>query len=194
MEASQQNPRSWQEMRQWQVELLEHTTGQSLEAWNELVRRDGPAAEKELRAWLAEHSVTGYSQMLLVFERFGYPDFFTRSADELVQGQYADRPQLREIYDAVLALLPQLGEVAIQTRKTYVALLTARRTFAVIAPVTRTRVDLGLRWEAAPDSPRFSAPGSRLGSAVTVKAGLRSAGDVDDELIGWLQQVYDANL
>ncbi len=182
-------------MRQWQVELLEHTTGQSLEAWNELVRRDGPAAEKELRAWLAEHSVTGYSQMLLVFERFGYPDFFTRSADELVQGQYADRPQLREIYDAVLALLLQLGgEVAIQTRKTYVALLTARRTFAVIAPVTRTRVDLGLRWEAAPDSPRLSAPGSRLGSAVTVKAGLRSAGDVDDELIGWLQQVYDANL
>lgn len=109
MEASQQNPRSWQEMRQWQVELLERTTGQSLEAWNELVRRDGPAAEKELRAWLAEHSVTGYSQMLLVFERFGYPDFFTRSADELVQGQYADRPQLREIYDAVLALLLQLG-------------------------------------------------------------------------------------
>lgn len=194
MEASQQNPRSWQEMRQWQVELLERTTGQSLEAWNELVRREGPAAEKELRAWLAEHSVTGYSQMLLVFERFGYPDFFTRSADELVQGQYADRPQLREIYDAVLALLPQLGEVAIQTRKTYVALLTARRTFAVIAPVTRTRVDLGLRWEAAPDSPRLSAPGSRLGSAVTVKVGLRSAGDVDDELIGWLQQVYDANL
>ena len=181
-------------MRQWQVELLERTTGQSLEAWNELVRREGPAAEKELRAWLAEHSVTGYSQMLLVFERFGYPDFFTRSADELVQGQYADRPQLREIYDAVLALLPQLGEVAIQTRKTYVALLTARRAFAVIAPVTRTRVDLGLRWEAAPDSPRLSAPGSRLGSAVTVKAGLRSAGDVDDELIGWLQQVYDANL
>lgn len=194
MEASQQNPRSWQEMRQWQVELLERTTGQSLEAWNELVRREGPAAEKELRAWLAEHSVTGYSQMLLVFERFGYPDFFTRSADELVQGQYADRPQLREIYDAVLALVPQLGEVAIQTRKTYVALLTARRTFAVIAPVTRTRVDLGLRWEAAPDSPRLSAPGSRLGSAVTVKAGLHSAGDVDDELIGWLQQVYDANL
>ena len=119
--------------------------------------------------------------------------FFTRSADELVRGQYADRPQLREIYDAVLALLPQLGEVAIRTRKTYVALLTARRSFAVIAPVTRTRVDLGLRWQAAPDSPRLSAPGSRLGSAVTVKAGLRSAGDVDD-LIGWLQQVYDANL
>lgn len=109
MEASQQNPRSWQEMRQWQVELLERTTGQSLEAWNEFVRREGPATEKELRAWLAERSVTGYSQMLLVFERCGYPDFFTRSADELVRGQYADRPQLREIYDAVLALLPLLG-------------------------------------------------------------------------------------
>jgi hypothetical protein len=28
-------------------------------------------------------------------ERFGYPDFFIASANDLVDGQYADRPQLR---------------------------------------------------------------------------------------------------
>src|SRR5690242_6544037 len=39
-------------------------------------------------------------------------------ADELIEGQYADRPQLRPVLDAVLDLLPGLGPVTVQPRKT----------------------------------------------------------------------------
>ena len=42
---------------------------------------------------------TGYAQMLLVWERFGYPDFMTAGADDLIGRQYADRPHLRLILD-----------------------------------------------------------------------------------------------
>ena len=45
-------------------------------------------------------------------ERFGYPDFFLSSADELIDGQYADRPQLRPIFDALIeaaAIMTKLG-------------------------------------------------------------------------------------
>lgn len=181
-------------MRQWQVELLQRTSGRSLESWNEQIIGEAPDDERGLRDWLAERGVTGYSQMVLVFERFGYPDFFRKSADELVAAQYADRQDLHPIYEALLAILPEIGEVTIQTRKTYVSLLTPRRTFAVVAPTTRTRVDLGLRWEDAPDSPRLSSAGSRLGSGVTVKVGLQQLDDLDDELIGWLRAAYAANL
>lgn len=181
-------------MREWQVELLERSTGRSLEFWNEQVRREAPDDEHGLRAWLGERGVTGYSQMLLVFERFGYPDFFTKTADELVAEQYADRPALRPIYDALVAILPEVGEVTVQTRKTYVSLLTPRRTFAVVAPTTRTRVDLGLRWTDAPGSPRLSPAGSRLGGAVTVKVALHRLDDLDDEVMGWLRAAYEANL
>jgi hypothetical protein len=31
--------------------------------------------------------------MLLVMERFGYPEYLLASADALLAGQYADRPQ-----------------------------------------------------------------------------------------------------
>jgi hypothetical protein len=181
-------------MREWQVELLQRSTGRSLDSWNEQVHKDAPDDERGVRTWLAEHGVTGYCQMLLVHERFGYPDFFTKTADELVEEQYADRPELRPIYDALVAILPQVGEATVQTRKTYVSLLTPRRTFAVVAPTTRTRVDLGLRWEDAPDSPRLSPAGSRLGSMVTVKVALRGLDDLDDEVIDWLRAAYQANL
>jgi len=86
--------------------------------------------------------VTGYAQSLLVMERFGYPDFLVASADELIDGQYKDRPQLRPILDAILAATAGLGEVVIQARKTFVSLVTPRRTFARVQATTRNRVDL----------------------------------------------------
>lgn len=48
-----------------------------------------------------EH-VTGHALVLLVMERFGYPDSVTPTADQLVDAQYAGRHHLRPIYDAIL--------------------------------------------------------------------------------------------
>src|SRR2546430_12032147 len=85
-------------------------------------------------------------------------------ADELIEGQYADRPQLRPILDAVLALLPALGPATVQSRKTIVSLVSPRRTFAVVRPTTKDRVDLGLRLDDA-------EPGGRLHSAKGIGGG-----------------------
>src|SRR5438477_10537325 len=133
-------PRSWQEMRDQEIAWLVERTGAGLEAWNLRVRESGAPNEPELKAWLNEQGVTGYPQMLLVMERFGYPDYLQATADELIDGQYADRPDLRPILDAILGLLPTVGEVEVQARKTYVALLTPKRTFAAVQPTTRKRV------------------------------------------------------
>jgi len=185
--------RSWREMREWQAGLLERATGRALDDWMREVRADAPEDEPELRAWLAERGVTGYAQMLVVFERLGYPDFFLSTADELVDAQFADRVELRPVFDALLASLPGIGDVTVQARKTYVSLLTPRRTFAVVAPVTRTRLDLGMRWPEAPESPRLSPAGSRLGGGATIKVGLRRMEELDDEVLGWMREAYATN-
>jgi Domain of unknown function (DUF5655) len=106
----------------------------------------------------------------------GSPGFLTAGADELIADQYADRPRLRPILDAVLAEVPALGPVTVQARKTIVSLVTPRRTFAVVPAKTKSRVDLGLR----PDHER---PGGRLLAArdlgaATVRIPLTSPGDV----------------
>lgn len=62
--------------------------------------------------------MTGYPAMLLVMERFGYPDYLIASVDELIEGQYADRPALRPILDAVLARVPAIGDVSRRARPT----------------------------------------------------------------------------
>jgi hypothetical protein len=63
-----------------------------------------------------------------------------REAEELIAGQYVDRPQLRPVLDAVLAALPALGPVTVQARKTFVSLSTPRR---ICTPTSRSSSTAG---------------------------------------------------
>src|SRR5438309_11340506 len=90
-------------MRAMSERLLEERTGKGVATWNRRIKKEGLDDETSLRAWLTKHGVIGYAQTLLVMERFGYPGFMTGTADELSDGQYACRPQLRPILDAVFA-------------------------------------------------------------------------------------------
>ena len=183
--------RDWKGMQEMSARLLYERTGQDLETWNQRITREGFTDEPTLRAWLTEQGVTGYAQSLLVMERFGYPAFFLASADELIEGQYADRPQLRPIFDALIDAAAGLGEVVIQTRKTYVSLVTPRRTFARIQPTTKQRVDLGLRLQGLQPGGRLTP--SKIHETMPLQISLTSMDEVDGEVLGWLQQAYSQN-
>jgi Family of unknown function (DUF5990)/Domain of unknown function (DUF5655) len=183
--------KSWQQMREWAAGLLESRTGADVGAWNDRIAAAGLDDERTLREWLAGRGVTGYAQALLVWERFGYPDFLTADAEQLIDGQYADRPQLRPVLDAVLAVLPTLGPVTVQARKSLVSLVSPRRTFAVVQPTTKSRVDLGLRLDGAEPGGRLQAAGNVASGAATVRVALTGADDVDDEVRGLMRRAYE---
>jgi hypothetical protein len=183
--------RSWQGMKDMSARLLLERTGEDVDTWNQRIRNLHFKDEQSLRAWLEKQGVTGYAQGLLVMENFGYPDFFLASADELIDGQYADRPQLRPICDALIDMAAAFGDVTIQTRKTYVSLVTPRRTFARIQPTTKTRLDLGLRLEGQQPIGRL-AP-SNIHETMRLQLSLASLEEVDDEVLGWLRQAYEQN-
>ena len=111
--------------------------------------------------------------------------------DELIDAQYADRPQLRPVLDAVLAALPALGQVTVQARKTMVSLVGPRRTFAVVQATTKNRVDLGLRLDNHKPGGRLLA--ARDIGAANLRIPLTGPGDFDKEALGWLRRAYDEN-
>ena len=169
-------------------------TGDDVATWADRVRATGLETEPEVRAWLAERGITGYGQMVLVMERFGYPDFLTATADELVDGQYAAKPALRPIYDAVVTAALGVGEVHVQARKTYVSLVGPRRTFAVVQASTKSRIDLGLRLPGREPGGRLHPARSIGNGDCTVRFGLTSVDEVDDEVVDLLAETYHANL
>src|SRR2546428_193649 len=94
--------RDWQGMKDMSARPLKERTGEGVGTWNRRIQRERLDDEESLRLWLTKQGVTGYAQSLLVMERFGYPDFLLATADELIDGQYADRAQLRPIFDALI--------------------------------------------------------------------------------------------
>jgi hypothetical protein len=118
--------------------------------------------------------------------------YVSAEGGELIDGQYADRPELRAILDAALDVLPEIGTVTVQARKTIVSLVSPRRTFAVVQATTRKRVDLGLRLDD-------QAPGGRLLTAknlgaANVRIALTSPEELDDEALGLLRRAYQESV
>jgi Family of unknown function (DUF5990)/Domain of unknown function (DUF5655) len=122
------------------------------------------------------------------------PGLLSPEAVQLIDGQYADRPHLRPILDAVLAAIPSLGAVTVEARKTLVSLVTPRRTFAIVQATTKNRVDLGLRLEGpgAPEPGARLRPAKNLGPA-TVRIPLTEPAELDGEALGWLRLAYEQN-
>jgi len=192
--AESKTPRSWREMYERIAAQISRETGTDIAGWNARIREWGPSDAGSLKAWLNDQGVEGYPAMLLGYETFGYPDYLQASADELIDGQYRDKPAIRPIYDRLIARLPKVGEVEVQARKTYVALIGPKRTFASIQPTTRTRVDIGLRFDDASQANGLETAKSIGQSSMTHKLALSSAEDVNPETVGWLRRAYEANL
>lgn len=178
----------WRQMWERVASGLEARTGVGVQRWNRRIHARRFTDEGALRTWLLAEGVTGYAQSLLVMERFGYPEFLRASATDLVDAQFRDRPALRPIYERLVAECRQLGDVTVQARKTYVALVGARRTFARVRATTRTRLDLGLRIEGARPAGRLGP--ARIHPSLTVEVGLRRRDDVDGEVRAWLELAF----
>lgn len=182
--------RDWEHHRQMSIRLLEKRTGEGLAVWNARVAKQRPKDKDALRAWLTSQGVDGYARMLLVMERFGYPGYATASADQLVDAQYEGRPRLRKVYDRIIKAASRLGDVTVQARKTYVSLVSPRRTFARVQ-AAKTRVDLALRLEGRRPGGRLQP--SKVHDSMPLQVSFDAPADVDAEALALLREAYEEN-
>jgi hypothetical protein len=115
-------------------------------------------------------------------------------SDDLVDGQYADRSQLRPVLDAVLAAASALGPVTAAARRSCVSLVSPRRTFAAVQATTLSRVDLGLRLDGVSPAGRLLVAKNIASGTINLRIALSGPGEVDEEVAGWLRRAYDESV
>ena len=177
-------------MRESIRRLLIERTGEDIPAWNRRIRATGIDDPEKLRRWLTASGVVGYPRMLLVMERFGYPDYMLASADALIDGQYVGYPALRRVYDAVIAYVTQWPDVEVQARKSYVSLVTAKRTFARIQRASADSVAVALRLAVTPTG-KLTA--SKVHESTPVQLLLRAPAELDRSAREWIRRAHDEN-
>lgn len=185
--------KSPEEMAASMVANLKEKTGKTLDQWLKIVKKTKLAKHGEIRNHLkSEHGMThGYAG--LIATKALEADAPPATGDSLVDTQYAGaKAELRPIYDALVAAIEAFGgDVEFAPKKAYVSLRRSKQ-FGLIQPSTKTRVDVGINCKGKKPTKRLEASGS-FNAMVSHRVRLSHADDVDDELIGWLREAYDAS-
>jgi hypothetical protein len=188
-------PDSPEEMMSVMAASLRERTGRDLDEWLAVVKDSGidPLDQNAVRRWLKEeHGVLQNSQWVIADAAARAAGWVRPSVDEYVDSQYqGPKAGLRPIYDRLAEVVLGLGPgISVEGRSTYTPFVRGRQ-FAAVAPATKNRVDLGLRFTDPPDNSRL-APAKAPGQS-THKVALTSLDEVDDELVELLRIAYDQN-
>ncbi|MGD9689079.1 MAG: DUF4287 domain-containing protein [Phycisphaerales bacterium] len=169
---------------------LPEKTGKSLEAWVAIVRASRLAKHGEIVSMLKSKHAMGHGYANLVAQQALKGDAPEPAGDDLVDAQFAGaKAALRPIYDAIIAAVSKFGsDVEIAPKKTYVSLRRSKQ-FAIVQPSTATRLDVGINLKGTPTTARLEASGS-FNAMVSHRVRVERAGQVDKELIGWLNTAY----
>ncbi|WP_147918379.1 DUF5655 domain-containing protein [Ruania zhangjianzhongii] len=182
----------WQSMVQECEAILVRRTGTSSADWAQRLRDEGLSDQAHARDWLTGQGVGGRGQDAVIWAAFGLPEFFTATGDELLEAQYADRPELRPVADAVFAAVAGWPGLQLQARKTYIALRTPRRMFAQVVPATKSQVHLRLRLEV-PASDRVEVLAPNRDQPLDRRIRLAAVEEVDTEVVHLLRQAFAAS-
>ena len=183
-----------------QLRNIQARTGKTIGELHAAVAASGAARHAEKRSWLMEHFKLGHGDANTVVHFIDKPlpdlDGAARAAaasapdgDPLDAIYAGPKAGLRPLHEAVLTAIRALGPFEEAPKKSYVS-LRRRKQFAMVGPATKDSVEIGLNAKDLPPHPRLKlqAPGGMCQATTRIK----SAGEVDAVLKGWLKQAYDA--
>jgi hypothetical protein len=177
------------------VSSMEERTGRTLEEWLEVVATSGidPLDQNAVRRWLrSEHGVLQNSQWAIADAAARAAGWVPPTLEEYIEEQYSGpKAHLRPIFERIRELVEALGDdLRLEGRATYIPFVR-RRQFLAVAAATRARVDLGLRYIAAPES-ELLVPAKAPGQA-THKVSLSSVEEITVEVKELLRVAYEQN-
>ncbi|MEZ6142055.1 MAG: DUF4287 domain-containing protein [Zavarzinella sp.] len=179
---------------QTQLENIQKRSGKSLEELFELLRQSGLAKHGELRNWLKNELSMGHGDANMVVHFFLQPktdtEAPTAATEDLLSGIYTGKKaHLRPIHEKLMSEIASFGDFEVAPKKSYIS-LRRKKQFAMVGPATQTRVEVGLNMKGLSPTDRLLAMPE--GGMCSFKVNLTTVDDVDQELIGWIKQAFDA--
>jgi Domain of unknown function (DUF5655)/Domain of unknown function (DUF4287) len=176
---------------------LKERTGRTLEEWVRLVKKSGPATEKERIAWLKEvHGITTNYALWIAKRVDGRGSAADYDPDAMVEEMFGGKKAgLRPIYDRLLALAFGLGkDVHVSPGKTIVPFYR-KHVFAQVKPTTNSRIDVGFAFkDLKPSGKLISTGGFEKGDRITHRIPVASLTEIDTEVKKWLKHAYEMDV
>ena len=179
-----------------QLENIQKKTGKSLEGLASLVQTSGLSKHGEIRSMLMEKLRLGYGDATMLTHFVQKTDAQSAikekgiTGDEAVDEIYTGpKANLRPIHEKLMQSINQFGEFEIAPKKGYVS-LRRERQFAMLGPATNTRFELGINIKNLESDERLIE--QPTGSMCNYKVRLTEADQVDERILSWVRQAYEA--
>lgn len=170
-------------------ENLLEKTGKDLAAWKVLLKAQNLEKHGQMVAFLKAAHGVGHGYANLIVTRFREGDAPPPAGDDLIGAQYQGKESLKPIYDALHAALVAFGpDVEVAPKKGSVS-FRRKRQFALVQPSTKTRIDLGLKYNDRPHGGRLE-PSGPFGTMCTHRVQLTDVAQVDADLIALIREAY----
>lgn len=179
---------------QTQLTNIQKKTGKSLEELAAIVKNSGLTRHGDMRAMLMRELSLGYgdanSLLHAVLKSDGQRQAEGKGELDVLDVIYSGaKASLRPIHEAVMKEIVKLGEFEIAPKKGYLS-LRRKKQFAMLGPVTRTRVELGLNVKDLPPAERLIE--QPRGSMCNYIVSLTDAAQVNSELAAWVRFAYES--
>jgi len=168
---------------------LKEKTGKSLDEWKAVLTIKNFAKHGEIMTYLkGECSIThGYANLIAL--KFREADAGSHDADDLLAKQYQGKETLMPIYQALKQFICQLAEdVKVSPKKNAVS-FRRKRQFALVQPSTKTRIDLGLKFNDKGYTGRLETSGP-FGTMCSHRIQVTDISQVDAELFNLIKEAY----
>jgi hypothetical protein len=172
---------------------LKERTGKTIDEWVDFVKKSGPPTEKARRAWLKEQGLTtNYAWWVAEAAEGKGHGSESYDPETYVEAMFANKPNLRPVYDELLRLGLGLGEDVKACPCETIVPLYRKHVFAQIKPTTRTRIVLGLALRDTPPTGRLiDTGGLQKKDRITHRITITSPDEIDDEVKRWLRTAYE---
>ena len=170
------------------IESLKEKTGKTLEEWRVVIADAGWQKHGEIVSGIkTQHGVShGYANQIAL--RSKEPGELHES--DPIKDMFAKRPEAKTIYDEILVQLNTFGsDVDLAPKKGYVS-VRRKKQFAILQPAS-ARLDVGIQLKGVVPNDRLEASGS-FNAMLSHRVRITTLNQVDEQLIGWLNQAYEA--
>jgi hypothetical protein len=179
-----------------QIKNIQTKTGKTLGQLGEILRKSGLTKHGALRDFAKRELGLGHGDANTLVHTVLKSDGASAAAasgastgDVLEEIYSGPKAGLRPIHDAFMAAIGTFGEFEIAPKKGYVS-LRRRKQFAMVGPGTKTRVDIGINMKGVKGTGRLvELP---AGGMCQYRVTVTDAKEIDQELVGWVRNAYDA--
>jgi Domain of unknown function (DUF4287)/Domain of unknown function (DUF5655) len=175
------------------LDNIKAKTGKTQADFKALASAKGLVKHSEIIMWLKTDFGLGHGHANAIAAVLKNPDFGMQSSSDKLEKVFMGskaiwKSAFETLFEKIKVFAP---DVELAPTDTYISLLKNKKKFGIVQPSSKDCLDIGIKLKTLTETPRLELAGT-WNAMVTHRVKIGHENELDSELLGWLEQAYQA--